>query len=730
MKVKILAGLIVLISLSSLVHATVRVVPDDYPTIGAAVQACNDGDEIIVNDGVYSGDGNRDIMVDKNITIKSKNGPENCIIDCNNIKGSYRAFVVRSDAVIAGFTIINGYAEEGGAVSFECCDNSSQLINCVLRNNFANRRGGAIFCNNANPLIINCNINNNYAGEAGGGIFCENSNVSIQNTTVSDNFCTGDNPLFGGGGIACWQESNVTLQNCTISNNISGEDAEGRGGGIYCSERSSLTINNSEIKGNTARSGHIAFGGGIFCSNRSSLVLNNSAIINNRCEADDCYGGGIYYESDLNSGTKCTIACSTIKNNISNTTEQNDRSYGGGMYFRNAKPLISKCIISNNSAHAGSGAICESSHLIVAGSIISGNHPLNRYRYGGGGIQCINSDVAIENCSIIGNSSFGIGVENGNNAVNNSILYYNGDGRKDFEQIQGNSVAVTYSDVQTSKYPSWPGEGNINVDPCFVEPGHWDTNAVWTEGYYHLLSDSLCIDAAKLSAYQLGNTDLDNNPRVSGSSIDMGAYEFKNSEPVADAGADQQAYAWIDNIAKVTLDGSASYDADDDTLTYNWTWVIDGNEHDANGINPVVDLPVGEHTITLVVNDGTSNSEPDEVKITVTEPVEASVWFYPTVIHRHGRNGNIIAWIQLPESITKDQVDDRALTLYPGDVNSVRQQVFEYNRGGKTQAMVLAFFDKNELLDAIGDDGKTKLSVIGKLITGQYFYGNNTIWIK
>jgi hypothetical protein len=211
----------------------------------------------------------------------------------------------------------------------------------------------------------------------------------------------------------------------------------------------------------------------------------------------------------------------------------------------------------------------------------------------------------------------------------------------------------------------------------------------------------------------------------------MGAYEFKNSSPVANAGTDQQIYAWIDNIAKVTLDGSASSDADGDALAYNWTWAIDGNDYDANGINPVIDLPTGKHTGTLVVNDGTSNSEPDEVEIIVIEPIEASVWFYPRVVHRHGRNRNIVAWLRLPEGITIDQVDnDQPLTLYPGNVNSVRQRVFEHSRGGRTQAMVLAFFDKDELLDAIGNTGKIELNAFGELETGQRFYGTNMVWIK
>jgi len=63
----------------------------------------------------------------------------------------------------------------------------------------------------------------------------------------------------------------------------------------------------------------------------------------------------------------------------------------------------------------------------------------------------------------------------------------------------------------------------------------------------------------------------------------------------------------------VTLDGSGSYDPDGDPLNYTWTW--DGDT--ANGVNPMVELPLGTTTITLVVNDGIVDSEPDSVDVTV-----------------------------------------------------------------------------------------------------------------
>ena len=60
----------------------------------------------------------------------------------------------------------------------------------------------------------------------------------------------------------------------------------------------------------------------------------------------------------------------------------------------------------------------------------------------------------------------------------------------------------------------------------------------------------------------------------------------------ADAGQDQTVFAWIDDIAQVQLDGSASAGYVDE-FEYYWSWEIDGEVYEANGVDPVIELPVG-----------------------------------------------------------------------------------------------------------------------------------------
>lgn len=73
-----------------------------------------------------------------------------------------------------------------------------------------------------------------------------------------------------------------------------------------------------------------------------------------------------------------------------------------------------------------------------------------------------------------------------------------------------------------------------------------------------------------------------------------------NQPPVADAGADQTVQCTSRSGAKVRLDGSGSSDPDGDPLTFTWT----GPFGTLTGKHVKTKLPVGEHTITLTVDDG------------------------------------------------------------------------------------------------------------------------------
>jgi hypothetical protein len=118
------------------------------------------------------------------------------------------------------------------------------------------------------------------------------------------------------------------------------------------------------------------------------------------------------------------------------------------------------------------------------------------------------------------------------------------------------------------------------------------------------------------------NCAVQNNPR----DVDVTAGLTENTQfdvacaslnlpPVADAGDDQTVTDTDGSGAEdVTLDGSASADADGTIAS--WSWAVDGVEI-ATGEMATVSFDVGEHTVTLTVTDDAGAMDTDEVMITV-----------------------------------------------------------------------------------------------------------------
>ncbi|MDH4240765.1 MAG: hypothetical protein OEW48_14495, partial [Phycisphaerae bacterium] len=294
--------------------------PADFNTIQAAIDDSNDGDTIIVADGVYTGPGNRDIdFAGKGTTVRSENGPENCIIDCNGTESEpHRGFYFHNgesaDSVIEGFTITNGYAPTedippildisvGGAIYNQ--RSSPTVTNCKFVGNSADY-GGGMYNDNSNPIVIKCAFSENFAS-SGGGIFNVLSSPTVTNCTFRDNSAslgggiyigslsyssinypsisncvfTGNSAGYGGGMYI--ERGNPTVTNCTFSDNSAGEN----GGGIYISLPCFPAFSNCIFTGNSAR----YFGGGI-CSWFSGPCLTNCTFIANSAERE---GGGLFH---------------------------------------------------------------------------------------------------------------------------------------------------------------------------------------------------------------------------------------------------------------------------------------------------------------------------------------------------------------------------------------------------------------------------------------------------
>jgi len=274
------------IFLPVIISATVIHVPGDQPTIQAGIDAALDGDTVLVADGTYTGDGNRDLnFKGKAIIVRSDNGPNSCVIDCGGTESDpHQGFNFNHgegiDSMLEGFTIKNGFTSVGGYWSsgIRCSGSSPVITNSNITGN-RSLSGGGITCFNASPMIIDNMITENTATSLsghGGGVYCYKSSPIIRNNTIASN------TAYQGGGISCKQYSSPTI----FDNIIAENKADHRGGGIRCEDRSSPIIKNNLIVNNHAGNR----GGGIDCYYWSSPSIINTNILYNNAATT---GGGI-----------------------------------------------------------------------------------------------------------------------------------------------------------------------------------------------------------------------------------------------------------------------------------------------------------------------------------------------------------------------------------------------------------------------------------------------------
>ena len=246
-------------------------------SIQAAVDAAQDGDEIVVAPGTYF----ENIMVEgKDITLRSSGGSEATIVTALNPNNA----VVRieggnTDVIVDGFTLTGGthpnlglmYINGSATVQVANCvfadsatmgvsvqGNSTVVVagcvfsqlsgtgalwsadtmtiaDCTFVNNTAVAGGALYFSNNATPIITGCVFaGNNATTSIGGAIYFSHGN----DATVTNCVFIENEAILAGGAIYA-SESNPMISNCTFSGNI------GLGGAIFSDEFSFPEIRNS-----------------------------------------------------------------------------------------------------------------------------------------------------------------------------------------------------------------------------------------------------------------------------------------------------------------------------------------------------------------------------------------------------------------------------------------------------------------------------------------------------
>jgi len=228
----------------------------DFASIQAAIDAATDGDTVVVADGIYAGPGNRNIdFRGKRITVRSENGPERCIIDC---EGGGRGFLFRTN-------------EDAGSV----------LDGFAVRNARTGGDGGGILCSSAGPTICNTVVSDCKCGGSGARVCIAAGSPKITNSVFVRNTAR-----VSGGGL-CSRKGSPAITNCTIVANTADQ-----GGGVHFDSGAPSLINSIVWENAAAAGNQIAIGP------TAKLAVRSCNVQGDRAEAELAEGAGLSWAND------------------------------------------------------------------------------------------------------------------------------------------------------------------------------------------------------------------------------------------------------------------------------------------------------------------------------------------------------------------------------------------------------------------------------------------------
>ncbi|MHC4648599.1 MAG: right-handed parallel beta-helix repeat-containing protein [Planctomycetota bacterium] len=291
-------------------------------------------------------------------------------------------------------------------------------------------RGGGLCSQSSSLRLTSCKFVANSAG-SGGGVYDQGGEAMLTHCTFMGNSA-------GGGGGIHSVRSESTLGDCIFIGN------SGKGGGMWTRE-SSHRLTSCVFRDNSSR-GRVAGG---MLNYESNLILRDCTFIGNSVTGKGGHGGAIVNEGE----TVITLTNCTLTGNIA-------RQHSGGMNNSQTEGTFTNCVFTGNWAGEwGGGGMrntggCE---LSLINCVLRGNHTS---AHGGGGLQNENEDTSVKlvNCMLAGNSDIDGTDESA------QIISYDGTTTVEYSCVQ---------DADANDANVFPGIGNIDDDPLFVEAGYW-----------------------------------------------------------------------------------------------------------------------------------------------------------------------------------------------------------------------------------------------------------------
>jgi predicted outer membrane repeat protein len=261
------------------------VLPDssgDAPTIQAAIDSAEAGDEVLVSTGVWTEAvqshtfGPSMLIMRPGITLRGEGAAYSTTLDAQSAGRVILCPMLAQAVTIDNFTIRGGAAAgaapegSGGGVLLRGA--GARIRNCEFVDNEGTMGAGlSIYSNPDSTQVVDCSFYDNTASEGGGGVYIYDPAVRFNRCRFVNNAAGSS----GGGAVYCYYSSPAVIF-CEFLNN----SAPGSGGAIRCYEASPY-ITYSTLFYNNAVSGAL------------TLHSNSAPQLSSTIVAGDAIGPGI-----------------------------------------------------------------------------------------------------------------------------------------------------------------------------------------------------------------------------------------------------------------------------------------------------------------------------------------------------------------------------------------------------------------------------------------------------
>ena len=135
----------------------------------------------------------------------------------------------------------------------------------------------------------------------------------------------------------------------------------------------------------------------------------------------------------------------------------------------------------------------------------------------------------------------------------------------------------------------------------------------------------------------------------------------------------------------------------------------------------------GDTTVVCTAADDSGNSTSCSFTVTVIPPVEMPLNFTPGALNPASQGNWLKAHFVLPQGYEIEDIDvNTPAILLPMGIESDYITVFEEGRRLSESGVEIGF-ERRGFCDAFGDFGPADVTVSGRLTSGQYFYGTDTL---